>query len=340
MQYKTQKNTEEIEEMWRTLEEKRAVPEERTLPHLSGLLKEAQARLAALWPALPDEERQTLVETLMKMAEKNIRLDFKAVFRLALEDPHAAVRSAAIEGLWEDEDIRLIPRLVNFLLEDESEQVRIAAAQCLAHFILLGELRKIRERPYAKAYRALHDAYRNPQETAEVRRRALESIAYASRDEVKAMIRDAYEQPDEKLQVSALFAMGRSADNHWNLVVIRHLHNPNPEMRYEAVRACGELGISDVRPELIELTEDADPEIQQAAIWALGQVGGESARQTLERYCESDNEALRVAAEAAMREFEFLHGDLDHFYGPPEEFSGESDVSWSDDVRFFQETES
>jgi HEAT repeat protein len=339
MKYQTEKDTEAIESLWHAIEEEHAVPDQRLLLHLSGLLKQSQARLAEAWPDLPEEKRHTLIQRLAKMAEKDIHMDFKAIFRLALDDPYAAVRAAAIGGLWEDQDIRLIPRLAHFLRDDESEAVRVAAAQCLAHFILLGELQKIRKRPYEKAYRALRSAYRDEEESIEVRRRALESIAYASRDEVRAMIKDAYEHPNERLQVSAVFAMGRSADRHWKVTVIRHLHNPNPEMRFEAVRACGELEISDVRPELIELTEDADPEIQQAAIWALGQVGGKRARRTLEHYRESDNEALQAAAKAALQQFEFLHGDLSRFYGPPEEFDGESDVDWSEDLRFFGEPE-
>jgi HEAT repeat protein len=49
-------------------------------------------------------------------------------------------------------------------------------------------------------------------------------------------------------------------------------------------------------------------------LWALGQIGGDKARQILERYCGSECEATRMAAEAALDELEFLHGDLSSFF--------------------------
>jgi HEAT repeat protein len=108
--------------------------------------------------------------------------------------------------------------------------------------------------------------------------------------------------------------MGRSADTRWDQEVQRELFSTNPEMRYEAARACGELQLSEAVDMLEELADDADAEVQQAAIWALGQVGGERAREILERYCHGRDEALRSAAEAALEEFEFLHGDLEDLF--------------------------
>lgn len=317
--------------MWHALEQERKMPARTDLPQLSGLLKEAAERLARAWPDLPEDERHRLLKALVKMAENDFEMDFSAVFRLALDDESGRVRAVAIDGLWENQDVRLIARLAYFLRHDAVEQVRVAAAQCLAHFILLGELQKIRERPFKAAYQALHASYHDADETLDVRRRALESIAYVSRGEVAQMIRRAYEHPKEEMQVSALFAMGRSADPRWSEIVLRHLHNPSPAMRYEAARAAGALSIREALPDLIDLTEDVDSQIQQTAIWALGQVGGERARRVLETFQEDDSEALQEAAKAALQEFEFLHGDLSHFYGPPEDFVGESDVRWAED---------
>ena len=307
------------------------MPQQTDLPQLSGLLKDAAERLARAWPKLPEDERHQLLKALVKLAENDFEMDFAAVFRLALSDESGRVRAVAIDGLWENQDVRLIARLAHFLRHDAVEQVRVAAAQCLAHFILLGELQKIRNKPFERAYQALHASYHDADETLDVRRRALESIAYVSRQEVVQMIRRAYEHPDEDVQISAIFAMGRSADPRWNEIVMRHLYNPNPVMRYEATRAAGALSIREAVPDLIDLTEDVDSQIQQTAIWALGQVGGERARRVLESFLESENEALHEAAKAALQEFEFLHGDLSHFYGPPEDFVGESDVRWEED---------
>ena len=38
------------------------------------------------------------------------------------------------------------------------------------------------------------------------------------------------------------------------------------------------------------------------------------AREILEHYCLAENESTRTAAEAALDELEFLHGDLSEFF--------------------------
>ncbi len=284
------------------------------LYYLSGLDADEVKRVREAWADLDTSVRLDLTSRLVEMAEADFTLNFSAVFRMAMEDEDAGVRKAAIEGLWEDEDVRLIPRLVKRLLQDESASVRAAAAKSLGRFILLGELEKIRPEPRRVAYEALLEAHQTHSEENEVQRRALESLAYVCNDTVVTSIREAYTSPTEKMRVSAVFAMGRSADTRWEQEVQQELFSTNPEMRYEAARACGELQLSEAVSMLEELTEDTDIEVQQAAIWALGQIGGDRARKTLEYYCRASDEALRSAAEAAIREFDFLHGDLEEVF--------------------------
>jgi len=116
------------------------------------------------------------------------------------------------------------------------------------------------------------------------------------------------------MQISAVFAMGRSADTRWARQVRQELFSPNTALRYEAARACGELQLSEAVPELEELADDVDHEVQEAALWALGQVGGDKAREILEHYCLAENEATQTAAEAALDELEFLYGGLSEFF--------------------------
>jgi hypothetical protein len=292
------------------LRESAEMPAPASLYHLSSLGAEDVARVREAWTDLPAELRRRLIARLMKVAEADFEADFGAVFRLGLEDEDAEVRAMAVEGLWEDEDVRLVPRLSEFLREDEAAIVREAAAKSLGRFILLGELRKIRPDPQTVAYEALLAACQDTEEHMDVRRRALESLAYISNEIVAELIHQAYAAPEEKMCVSAVFAMGRSADTRWARQVRQELISPNPELRYESARACGELQLSEAVPELEELADDADPEVQDAALWALGQIGGDRARQILEHYCRVSDEATRAAAEAALDELEFLHGDL------------------------------
>ncbi|MDY7080651.1 MAG: HEAT repeat domain-containing protein [Chloroflexota bacterium] len=294
------------------LRESAALPTQASLYHLSNLEAEGVALVRETWPCLPVKLRRRLIMRLVELAEADFEVDFGAVFRLGLEDEDAEVRTAAIEGLWEDEDVFLIPLLVA-RLQDEALTVRAAAATSLGRFILLGELKRIRPDPQSMAYAATLATCRDAEEHVEVRRRALESLAYVSDEAVTQLIREAYAAPEERVRISAVFAMGRSANDCWARQVRQELFSPNPEMRYEAARACGELQLREAVPELAELTCDTDSEVQEAACWALGQVGGKEARDVLERCCLAEDEATRTAANAALGEFEFLHGDLSEF---------------------------
>jgi len=130
---------------------------------------------------------------------------------------------------------------------------------------------------------------------------------------VADLIREAYVATEEKVRVSAVFAMGRSADPCWAKHVLRELSSPSPAMRYEAAIACGELQLDAAVLDLEELADDSDPEVQEAALWALGQIGGDKAREILEFYRDAEDEATRAAAESALDELTFLCGDLSDF---------------------------
>lgn len=297
-------------------------PEPGALYHLSNLEAADVARVREWWPQMPVDVRQTLTARLVEVAEADFEVNFGSIFRLGLEDENAQVRTSAIEGLWEDNDVRLIPALIS-LLDDEAVSVRAAAATSLGRFVLLGELGKIRIEPFQQAYDALLAMCQNGEEDLEAYRRALESLSYVGNTDVVQLIQAAYDAPEENMHASAVFAMGRSADTRWAQQVKHELFSPSPELRYEAARACGELQLSDTVEPLEELTDDADAEVQEAALWALGQIGGEKAREILQRFCEADSEATRAAAEAALDELEFMHGDLTDFFA---RLAGESDL--------------
>lgn len=314
---------EQLATLLRELLESDKTPDQTTLYYFSNLEAEEAARVRETWSRLPADLRLALTSRLVEMAEVDFTLNFGAVFRIAMDDPDPDVRKVAIEGLWEDQDVRLVPRLAERLEKDESASVRAAAAKSLGRFILLGELQKIRPKPLSVAYEALVKAYTTSHQEPDVQRRALESLAYIGNESVIASIREAYASARERLRVSAVFAMGRSADVRWEEEVKQELFNINPEMRYEAARACGELQLSKAVPMLEELTEDTDAEVQEAAIWALGQIGGDRARGILEHHCRASDEALRSAAKAALEEFEFLHGDLEDLFADPLE-----EITW------------
>jgi HEAT repeat protein len=82
--------------------------------------------------------------------------------------------------------------------------------------------------------------------------------------------------------------------------VLKEMDNDDPEMRYEAATAAGELGEAETVPRLLELTVDTDIEVKLAAITALGKIGGQEAKQRLRTLIGSKSQAIRDAAEHAM----------------------------------------
>jgi HEAT repeat protein len=273
---------------------------------LSGMDRDETRLFREVWPSIAVKRRRQIINFLVEIAEASFEVDFGQVFRFCLGDEDEKVREAAIEGLWEDNDPALIDPLISLLRDDPSTSVRAGAATSLSRYVLLGELEKIRAEHFSVVREALLETIRSPFEDVEVRRRAIEAIAYSSEEGVREIIEAAYYDEDEKMRISAVFAMGRSADPYWSDLVIGELESANPEMRYEAAMACGELELSAAIPLLADLVNDGDREVQEAAIWALGQIGGDEARRILHACYQEGDEFLREAVEEALEHLEFL----------------------------------
>lgn len=284
-----------------------------SISSLYALSKATQAEMEAFvnrWPKIEVERRRRIIRSLVEIAEASFEVDFGAIFRFCLTDEDEEVRAKAIDGLWEEEDVVLIDPLVGMLKGDPSTLVRAQAAIALGQFALMAELEELDERLGGIVRGALLGVIRDSEEAMEVRRRAVEAISFFGDEEVEGIIEAAYCDAEEKMRISAVFAMGRNADTYWNEIVMAELESPNPAMRFEAARACGELESAEAVPKLIRLIGDPDREVQGAAIWALGQIGGEEARQVLQACCHSDDEVLREAAEDALAELEFFSDPL------------------------------
>ncbi|MCL4296022.1 MAG: HEAT repeat domain-containing protein [Anaerolineae bacterium] len=280
----------------------------------SKMNQDALATFKSVWPTIPTQRRRDIMQELVEIGEVNFEVYFDPVFLLGLGDEDAEVRAAAINGLWENENPTLIGPLVHLLRTDEAPSVRAAAAIALGRFVYLGEVEDIDQHQALLAEEALLETIHQSAEDLEVRRRAIESIAYSSEPAVAQIIENAYYDENEKMQVSAIFAMGRSADSQWRPQVIAELDNENSEIRFEAARASGELEASEAVPKLVELIEDdPDLQVQEMAIWALGKIGGTMAREALEEYVESDVEAIALAAEEALDELNLFSDSFDLF---------------------------
>jgi len=276
---------------------------------LSDLEKAELDRVRTAWPSIPPDRRAAAMRHLVEISEANYEVDFGSIFRLGLTDSEPGVRAAAIDGLWEENDVKLVPTLIDLMQNDDAEDVRVAAAISLGHFVLAGELEEIPAAKLEQAVESLREVIEDESETLDVRRRAVESIGYSGADGVSDLIRDAYDDPDETMRMSAVFAMGRSADRSWSDIVLDEIDAINPEMRFEAARASGELQDPDAVPALARLLEDPDDQVREAAVWSLGQIGGNEPRRLLTAILEDEDSDLYEAAEAALDELEFMGGD-------------------------------
>jgi len=282
------------------------------LYELSALSPAELDRFREVWPTIEDSRRRVVMRHLVELAEYNFSVDFDPIFLLGMGDEDSEVRATAIEGLWENEDQALVGPLVFLLRSDETVTVRAAAANALGRFVLLGELDQIDSAPAMLAEQSLLETIHLQGEDLEVRRRAIESIAYSSEAGVREIIEAAYYHEDERMQASALFAMGRSADPHWAKLILAELESVNPELRFEAARACGELEMTPAVSHLAGMiVNDPDREVQQMAVEALGRIGGGEARKVLEACYEDEDEVLSQAAAEALDQMDFLGESLD-----------------------------
>jgi HEAT repeat protein len=284
----------------------------RYLYRLSDLESEEIAQLDKVWGRIPLWRRKALLEDLEELSQTNNLLSFEAIGRYAIRDQDPQVRCLAINLLFDYETVDLIPNFIELAQKDEDYNVRAAAAMALGQYIYLGEIEELPAKTLRKIEECLLKVLASD-EAAEVRRRALESLGFSSREEVPHLIENAFRSGSREWMASALFAMGRSFDQRWKDIVLKTLDHKVPSLREEAARAAGELEIREAVPLLIELLKDSEDDVRDAAIWSLSQIGGEGVREVLEQLLDEAEEDDEIS---------FLENALDN-------------LSFTDDLQTF-----
>ncbi len=318
------------------------------LYQFSDLTPENLQALLEIWPQVGLQRRRALLEDLEILAEADTLLSFDDLAFALLEDSDSVTRMLAIRLLWENQDKRLIPRLLHILREDEDHFTRAAAAAGLSMFVYLGDVGELDEDILQRVETYLLYTYYQDKHKL-VRRRALEALGYSGRPEVNRLIAEALSQAqDVEWLASALFAIGRTFDvDVWHDVVLEHLEHYDTQVRLEAIHAAGKLNLSAARqPLLKQLSTETDADLREALIWALGRIGGPGVRQALETLYEQADEASEEAAfvREALDQLDFnenvLHMGLMEVdpnrmnwrsFDPEEEDFG---PSWEDDWLF------
>lgn len=276
---------------------------------LSDLSRSDIETLRRVWPLIQVERRRLVTATLVSAAKEYFGLQLVGFLSAVLDDEDSLVRHAAVIGLdEEDPQPGLLGALVQMTQNDDAVDVRAAAAAALGDYILAGELDELDAALSMRAEEALVALVTNSAEPLLVQCRALESLAYSGEVGIRQIIEDAYYSPEEDMRVSALVAMGRSADIRWRRLVRAELRNPSPAMRAEAAAACGELETKAALPDLLELLDDDDQIVRLSAIFALGRIGGQRATDALKSIAEGDDIQEAEAAEMALEEMLFYSG--------------------------------
>jgi len=288
------------------LQDPEHAPAATSLALLSAIAPDDLARFADAFRSLSIQRRREVIDLLAELAEDNVEFRFDRVFFLGLDDPDVQVRAQSMKALWEYDGDDLARRLITLLLDPEA-LVRGEAALALGLYLTRAELNETHVPVTGEIEDALRSVYYDEAQLVEVRGRALEALGIRGQEWVHDLIDDAYGSGDRRLAISAVHAMGRSADPDWLPILFDEMVSEDAEMRYEAATAAGEMGDEEAVPQLAELTSDEDGEVQEAAISALGQIGGSAAKSVLQSLvAEYDDDRVLDAVTEALATADFL----------------------------------
>lgn len=299
----------------------------RFLYRLSDLEMQELEMLKEVWEQVPDWRRKALVEDVETLGAANYRLSFETLARFTILDSLPEVRLPSVRTLSEYEATDLIEHYRRALSQDSDALVRAEAAAALSRYVYLGEIEELHSELLREIEEHLIEVIRG-EDAKLVRRRALEALGYSGREEVSEFISMAYDSADKEWIVSAVLAMGRSANEKWIPQVLENLENSYPAIRAEAARAAGELELPEAVPQLLELLDDHDPDVRAASIWSLSQIGGEGVQEALEMmYEQTDDQDEADLIESALENLEFTENmqlfALFDFPNPEEEDDSE-----------------
>lgn len=303
--------TEELLDLLPKLASEDIAPPIEDFSAISDMNRENLAAFLDVWDDLSNSRKRVLIIELGKQAGEHIELNFDLINRASLRDEDHIVRQHAIANLWECKDLDLASIYLESLEEDPSADVKVAAADALGRYVLLGELEEIP----TEHHHEIEDALLHVMdiETASLLHQScIEALGYSSRKESEHVIEKTFSSDDPDIKRSALVAMGRSYNQRWEPQVVQEMTSTFPEIRAEAARAAGELELPHAIDRLIELLDDVHSGVQESAIWSLGQIGGDRAEEALFALQEiTEEEHLLKVIDDALDHLAFLKGSPD-----------------------------
>src|SRR4051794_26565582 len=269
---------------------------------LSHLLSTDLKGVSAAWGNVPVERRLEILTQLNHSERRNHRLDFNAIYGVAIADSEPRVRRLAIDSIVAENGPVHLERLIGLAATDPDPYVREAAVVRLGPFALMAELGTLPESWQDRLRTLLLGIYGDKSAPHGVRREALASVGYLDSLAVERAIEDGFD--DDDFQLWAMRAMGRTANPDWLDTLTGEANHPDPAVRQEVARAAGELADERAVETIAELVDDPELEVRLAAIRALGLIGGDESRETLIYALEDERSIIREAAENALNELD------------------------------------
>lgn len=250
----------------------------------------------------PLKRKLELLDRLVLVSTASSYLNFDEIFSFCLKDSSPEVRLKAIEALSGTAETQVVRYIVNMLLEDTDDRVKIAACSFLAPIALKAELNELPQNLSSQVENALRLTWENDRFSTECKCCALESLSYISKPYVLEAIEKAYSSEIKEMKISSIVGMGHSLDSRWVPVIIKELSNPDEAIRLEAINACGELADQSLIPHLMPLLDAPEPIIKFASITALGHIGGPAAEEKLRTLLKDEDPEVSEAARNALEE--------------------------------------
>lgn len=279
----------------------------RLMQRFSDLSENEAGELQKAWPRLDEQRKENLLNDLIEIEEDETLVCFDAVGKVAVTDATAAIRLAGIQLLEPSEDYAIAVTLIKMMKHDPDENIRAEAACALGKYVYMGEVEDLTAEKYERILTALFVILRGA-DTPKVRQKVLESLGYSCHEDVPDQIQKAFSSNDKNWRLSALIAMGHSADERWSAPVLSLIHSKDWDLRFEAIRAAGELELKEARLPLLRMLKAGqdDLELRQTMICALARIGGENVRTELERLYEAaQDDAEAEFIERALDELDF-----------------------------------
>ena len=270
--------------------------------YFSDLSRHDLNLLKQRWEFVTPQRKTALVQDLGSLMDYDFQVSFTDFAKFCLNDDEPQVRAGAIRLLFEYEKKDMVEPMLDILANDAEDMVQAMAATMLGNYVYQGELDELPLLLKKRIEDALLEAIEESNSVL-LQRRALEALSYSSREEVPPLILAAYEKKERDWKVTALFAMGRSANQQWGPYILRNLESDEPELLFEAIQAAGEMYLESALPQIQEIAENSqemDQLIRMAIARALENIGDSESIEVLSRMLEwaEDDEEIELIEQA------------------------------------------